>query len=157
MGNGRPETLEDLAADPAFYKLSPSEQHRVAENFLRDLKTAKILVIDALPESAELCWRVLKEKGYQAWYACDERSALAAFREQRPDLLLLGMTGSGLDALGLLGCLRAEPKTAGVKVMVTGVATMHWEQAQRIGAEDFVEVPFNLKVLLEKVARVLGV
>lgn len=138
MGNELTEKLLDLFSNPGFDGLSADQQDALVQGLvsLRP-RGGRVLIVDARPESAELCWRVLKELGYTACYACDERSALAALREMRPELLVLGMTGSGLEALGWLGRLRAEPKAAASKVIVTGTATMHWEQARRAGAQDF--------------------
>ena len=149
------EKLDDLLVNPGFNKLSTYEQDVLIGGLFRSAKKAKVLVVDPLPESAELCWRVLNEKGYETWCACDARSALAAVKEVRPDLILLGVAATQLDGFAVLRELRADLKTTAIKVIMTGITTMYWEEARRNGAQDFVGVPLDLKLMCEKVARVL--
>jgi two-component system sensor histidine kinase/response regulator len=83
----------------------------------------------------------------------DGLAALAAVRQQRPDLVLTDVMMPGLDGYGLLRALRADPSTrtlpvillsarAGEEALLEGLST---------GADDYIVKPFSARELLVRV------
>jgi len=82
---------------------------------------------------------------------------LEAARASHPDAILLDLFMPGLDGLEVLRCLRADPETAHLPVMLmTGLPTGETlAQARERGADDVLFKPFMVADLLERVRRLL--
>ncbi|MCJ8355713.1 response regulator, partial [Novacetimonas hansenii] len=95
--------------------------------------------------------------GYETRLAGDSDSAIAAFRERRPSLVVLDvwLQGSRLDGLGILNVLHKEEPSVPV-IMISGHGTIETAVAAlQHGAYDFIEKPFQADRLLVVVRRAL--
>ncbi|MFO1265767.1 MAG: ATP-binding protein [Rubrivivax sp.] len=83
----------------------------------------------------------------------DGRAALAAAREELPDLVLSDVMMPGLDGFGLLRELRADARTAGCPVIL--LSARAGEEARiegaAAGADDYLVKPFSARELLARV------
>jgi len=75
-------------------------------------------VVDDDARVCDVLRRLLARAGYAVTCAGGGEEALALLRELRPDLMILDWMMPGLDGLGVLRRLRADPATAAVPVMV---------------------------------------
>lgn len=114
-----------------------------------------VLVVNDIPDIVILLEAWLKQGGYRVARAYDGIQAVDAARALRPDLILLNEMMPRLDGLGALARLRADPATAGIKVIMHSAHPMR-EVAYDAGAQDFLEVPFVFKELDGMIKRVLG-
>lgn len=109
-----------------------------------------VLVVDDDAALAEMLQMVLRQEGFEtAWCGHGDR-ALAAFREARPDLVLLDLMLPGRDGIEICRELRAE---SGVPIiMLTARSdTMDVVVGLEAGADDYVSKPFKAKELIARV------
>jgi DNA-binding response OmpR family regulator len=115
----------------------------------------RVLVVDDDATVSDVVRRYLERTGYVVMLAGDGHAALAAFREQRPDLVVLDLMLPGIDGLEVCRRMRAESRGLPV-VMLTALG----EEADRVlglelGADDYVTKPFSPRELVLRVQSVL--
>ncbi len=74
---------------------------------------SKILVVDDEPDALEVLGFKLREAGFEPIFAKDGARALAAARDERPDLMVLDLMLPEVDGLEVCKILRRDPATAG--------------------------------------------
>ncbi|MFZ2261566.1 MtrAB system response regulator MtrA [Luteococcus japonicus] len=111
---------------------------------------SRILVIDDDAALAEMLQLVLRQEGFEPSWCGHGDKALAAFREQRPDLVLLDLMLPGRDGIEICRDIRAE---SGVPiVMLTAKSdTMDVVVGLEAGADDYVSKPFKAKELIARI------
>ncbi len=117
----------------------------------------EILIVDDEPDIRALIEGILSDEGYETRQAHNSDTAIAAFRQRRPSLVILDiwLQNSTLDGLGILAALHVEEPQVPV-VMISGHGTIETAvQAIQQGAYDFIEKPFKSDRLLLIVARAL--
>ena len=67
-----------------------------------------ILVVDDEPKIVKLAQDYLEKNGYRVASAGDGKTALAAFRHQKPDLVVLDLNLPGMDGLDVCRAIRRE-------------------------------------------------
>lgn len=79
-----------------------------------------ILIVEDDPQTRALHRRIITEHlpGYQIHDVDDGRAALDVLAEQTPSLLVLDLAMPDVDGFAVLAALRAQPRTAGVPVLV---------------------------------------
>ncbi len=96
----------------------------------------------------------LRDFGFELHTAADGASGLGLAREKRPDLVLLDIVMPEMDGLAVCACLKADPATRDVPVIILS-AVMDTEdklQAFQLGAVDFINKTVDHR---EVTARVL--
>jgi two-component system response regulator MtrA len=110
----------------------------------------KVLVVDDDAALAEMLGIVLRTEGFDSrvWPSGD--GALAAFRDYRPDVVLLDLMLPGKDGIDVCKEIRAE---SGVPiVMLTAKSdTVDVVVGLESGADDYVAKPFKPKELLARI------
>jgi two-component system, OmpR family, response regulator MtrA len=103
---------------------------------------ARVLVVDDDPALAEMLGIVLRSEGFLPSFVADGERALAAFREARPDIVLLDLMLPGMSGIDVCRAIRAE---AGVPiVMLTAKSdTVDVVLGLESGADDYVVKPFK--------------
>ncbi|MCE2579768.1 sigma-54 dependent transcriptional regulator [Komagataeibacter sp. FNDCR1] len=117
----------------------------------------EILIVDDEPDIRLLIEGILSDEGYETRLAGDADSAISAFRERRPSLVILDvwLQGSRLDGLGILNVFHKEEPSVPV-VMISGHGTIETAVAAlQHGAYDFIEKPFQSDRLVVVVRRAL--
>ena len=77
----------------------------------------KILMIEDVPDNAELARRILVSAGYEVFHAPDAETGLEMAITQIPDLILLDLGLPDYDGQTLAGWLRAEPILADTRIV----------------------------------------
>ena len=116
----------------------------------------KVLVVDDDPALAEMLGIVLRGEGLQPSFVEDGNAALAAFRRERPDVVLLDLMLPGIDGIEVCRRIRAE---SGVPiVMLTARSdTVDVVLGLESGADDYVVKPFKPRELVARVRARLRV
>ncbi len=109
----------------------------------------KVLVVDDEPLFCAAVRNFLVARGYSVVEAHDGDQALAAYKQERPDVVLLDLRMPGKDGLSTLRDLMAIDSKASV-IAVTAVHDMEVVmQATAEGAIYYVSKPINMDHLLD--------
>jgi two-component system response regulator MtrA len=110
---------------------------------------ARVLVVDDDPALAEMLGIVLRSEGFTPSFVADGERALAAFRETRPDVVLLDLMLPGMSGIDVCRAIRVE---SGVPiVMLTAKSdTVDVVLGLESGADDYVVKPFKPKELIAR-------
>ena len=100
----------------------------------------------------------LKQAGFDVRVAVDGDEALAQAREQPPDLMLLDLLMPKRDGLSVLKALKADPATAGIRVVIISNSSkdLEMQSASSLGAVDYwIKSNLSLQELCDRVQRLL--
>jgi two-component system response regulator MtrA len=104
--------------------------------------SARILVVDDDAALAEMVGIVLEGEGFTPSFCADGAEALAAFREHKPDLVLLDLMLPGFDGIEVCGQIRQESGVPIIMLTAKGDAT-DVVAGLEAGADDYMVKPFN--------------
>lgn len=113
-----------------------------------------ILVVDDEPVIRTSVAEALASEGYTVLEASDGASGLTAFREGRPDLVILDIMMPGLSGVEVCRLIRAESKTP-IILLTARDAELDKVLGLEVGADDYVTKPFSLRELSARVRAVL--
>lgn len=110
----------------------------------------RILIVDDDTALAEMLGIVLRGEGFDPVSCGDGERALSAFRDSKPDLVLLDLMLPGKDGIDVCRQIRAE---SGVPiVMLTAKSdTIDIVVGLESGADDYVVKPFKPKELVARI------
>ena len=120
-----------------------------------------ILVVDDSLDTAKPLARMLTHFGHKGQFVTSGEEALARFRQSGqplPDLVLLDAMMPGIDGIEVLRALRADPKTAGLPIVMFSAVSDPKYQAHAIskGATEFwVKASMDFEELRVRVERLL--
>ena len=118
---------------------------------------AKILVVDDDARNLRLAVTALEHAGHEVLSAEGGAEAIEAALAHAPDLVLMDVQMPGMDGVSALRRLRAETRTAALKVVALTALAMKGD-AERLLAEGFdgyLEKPIRYKEFLASVAALL--
>jgi len=116
-----------------------------------------VLIVEDEEDIRELLSYTLLREGYQVAAVASGEEALVVAEAKMPDLVTLDLMLPGLDGLSVCRKLRANPKTAGLAIVML---TAKGEEVDIVtglntGANDYITKPFSRNVLLARVKAVL--
>ena len=110
----------------------------------------RVLVVDDDAALAEMLGIVLRGEGFEPFFCADGAEALGAFRDTKPDLVLLDLMLPGRDGIDVCRAIRAESGTP--IVMLTAKSdTVDVVVGLESGADDYVVKPFKPKELVARI------
>jgi DNA-binding response OmpR family regulator len=115
----------------------------------------KILVVDDDAELRGLIAFALRQAGYFVLEAPDGPSGLAAFTEEKPDLVLLDVNMPRVNGFQVLERIRAGGSTRPVMMLTVRSAEEDHVRGLDLGADDYITKPFSPKTLLARVRALL--
>jgi DNA-binding response OmpR family regulator len=109
-----------------------------------------ILVVDDEPTLRETLAEALAADGFRVVVAADGREALARFRGERPDLVLLDLMLPELSGIEVCRIIRAE---SGVPIVMLTAKDSELDKVVglELGADDYVTKPFSLRELSARI------
>lgn len=120
--------------------------------------TAKLLVVDDEPRTAEITAELLRRAGYAVEVAGSGRDALQRVQEATPDLMLLDYEMPDMDAPEVLDSLRSGGERIGFPVIIlTGARHAPGDQVVGLerGATDYIVKGTDREVLLARIRGAL--
>ena len=114
----------------------------------------RILVVDDDENLRRLVSAYLETEGYQVTQAADGRTALAAVKDQAPQLVVLDLMLPGIDGMEVAKQIRASSSTPILMLTARGGEDDMLEGFDA-GADDYLVKPFSPKVLVARVRAVL--
>jgi len=115
----------------------------------------KILVVDDDEGIMEVVQIVLEGEGYQVSTNMDGEN-LHFRQENVPDLILLDVLLAGIDGRDICRSLKSNPATQHIPVIMLSAHSDASKVADTSGADDFLEKPFDVDVLIDIVAKHLS-
>ena len=110
----------------------------------------RILVVDDDLALAEMIGIVLRAEGFEPAFCSDGAAALAAFRSNDPDLVLLDLMLPGMDGIDVCTHLRAESGVPFIMLTAKG-DTADVVRGLESGADDYIVKPFNPNELIARI------
>ena len=117
--------------------------------------TASILVVDDEPAIQDILTWALSAEGYRVTTAGNGEEALSRVEQEEFDIIVTDIVMPGLDGLEVLERSRILNPRAAVIVMTAYAALETAIAALRRGASDYLEKPFSVDLLKERVQRLL--
>jgi two-component system alkaline phosphatase synthesis response regulator PhoP len=113
-----------------------------------------ILVVEDEPKMVKLARDYLEQSSYRVVTAADGRTALAVFREERPNLVILDLNLPGMDGLDVCRALRRESDVP-IIMLTARAEEMDRLIGLELGADDYITKPFSPRELVARVRAVL--
>jgi two-component system cell cycle response regulator DivK len=120
----------------------------------------KILVVEDIPDNAELVRRIMTARGYEVLHAADAETGLEMALADPPDLILLDLGLPDHDGLTLAGWFRAEDVLSQIPI----VAFTAWpadtarHMAETYGCNGFISKPIgSVKEFAERIDSFLHI
>ena len=141
--------------------LSKIEQLLALCDSVKEKGMGRVLVVDDDPDFVEITTRILRVAGYETVTAANGARALAAMRQQKPDLVLLDiMMSTVLDGLSVSEEMQADPELRDVPViMISSIADTEYAAVfptdSYLPTDEWISKPVQPEELLKKVSRFL--
>ncbi len=110
----------------------------------------RVLVVDDDPALAEMLGIILRGEGFEPAFVGDGIWALSAFRDVRPDLVLLDLMLPGASGIDVCRAIRAE-SVVPIVMLTAKSDTIDIVLGLESGADDYVVKPFKPKELIARV------
>ena len=119
---------------------------------------AKILLVDDEPDALEVLGFKLREAGFTPIFARDGARAIAAARDERPDLMVLDLMLPEVDGLEVCKILRRDPATASLPILMLTARAAEMDRVigLELGADDYVTKPFSPRELVLRIRKLLA-
>lgn len=119
------------------------------------LQTERVLVVDDEFAVTDLLSRYLSKYGYTVDSASNGTEMFASIKKNEPDLILLDLELPGTHGLNLVKDLREKLQNVGI-IIVSGTGVeVDMVVALEMGADDYIQKPFDQRPLLARVRSVL--
>jgi len=117
----------------------------------------KILVVDDEEEIRSLLCSFLEGQGYQVVLASDGNEALDLVETENAQVVILDIKLPGLNGIEVCKRLKAQEKTRSIPVIIITGFGDNKLLALDVGADDFVNKPFDMADLLIRVKSALRI
>ena len=117
---------------------------------------AKIMVVDDAAFMRMRCKKLLIQLGHEVTEAATGSQAVEAYKNNRPDMVLLDITMPDMDGITALKEIREfDPDARVAMVTAMGQQSMVME-ALKAGARDFVIKPFDQDRVLAAINKIMA-
>ena len=114
---------------------------------------ANVLLIDDEEEFLKILGERLETRGLKVNTVTSGENALSLIDKENFDAIILDLAMPGIDGIETLKLLKEKNPDLEI-IMLTGHATVRKGiEAMKLGAEDFLEKPVDLGVLLERISE----
>ncbi len=116
---------------------------------------SKLLIVDDSDALLEVMTNILERNGYVVRTLSRAKDVYKAIDEFKPDLLILDIFLAGEDGREICKELRKNPETKDLCVLVFSASPKNLENYKEYDADDVIEKPFDISLLMEKIEKVL--
>ncbi|WP_342648468.1 response regulator [Mucilaginibacter sp. CSA2-8R] len=114
-----------------------------------------ILVADDDEAIVDSISAILDLSGYEVLFVNDGTSVMQAVKAQ-PDLILLDIQMPGHDGQAVCRQLKRQASTKDIPVIIVSASMDVRSKAEQVGADDYLEKPFEMETLQQKVFNLLN-
>ncbi len=118
----------------------------------------RVLVVDDDAVIRQLITVNLELEGFEVHSAVDGQDCMDKVRDIEPDVVTLDIMMPRVDGWEAAGRLRADPATAGIKVVLLSARAQEadLQRGSRIGVDAYLTKPFDPDELIATVRRLAG-
>ena len=116
------------------------------------MSAVRVLVVDDLPDHAEMLRELLEPEGYQVDTAADGQEAIDKALAAPPDLVIMDVSMPRIDGIEACRRLKSDPRTRLVPIILVTALGHRENRLQGIaaGADDFLTKPVDIEQLLAR-------
>ena len=114
----------------------------------------RVLIVDDDTALSEMLGIVLRGEGFEPAFVPDGERALSAFRELKPDLVLLDLMLPGLSGTEVCRALRQRSRVP-IIIVTARDSEVDKVVGLELGADDYVTKPFSSRELVARIRAVL--
>lgn len=114
----------------------------------------KLLIVDDDPNIVELIRLYFEKEGYEVFESLDGSEAMSVFHQSDPDVVILDIMLPGKDGYDICREIRRE-STVPIIMLTARGDTLDKVVGLELGADDYVQKPFEPKELIARVKSVL--
>lgn len=114
----------------------------------------RIMVVDDEPSITDAVAKLLEKKGYEPIKAYSGKECLEHLKKKKVDLIILDILMPEINGWEVLEHLKKSKKYKSIPVILLTVKTFSIDKMLGLsifGAVDYIEKPFENKVLLQKI------
>ena len=115
-----------------------------------------ILIADDYEDNRELLRVLLTGAGYRVAEAPDGNYCLERARELLPNLIMIDLSMPGMDGLGVVRALKADPLTADIPCVAITAHVTDRRRVLQAGFVEYVSKPFRTGEMLQLVNALLA-
>ncbi len=116
--------------------------------------SVKVLIVEDDSNIAELIRLYLEKEEYQVRIAEDGRAGVEAFKEFKPDIILLDLMLPVMDGWSVCRAIRETDKTP-IIMLTAKDETFDKVMGLEMGADDYISKPFEMKEVIARMRAVL--
>jgi two-component system cell cycle response regulator DivK len=115
----------------------------------------QVLVVEDNDKNMKLFRDVLVASGYRTLEATTGGQAVKLAAEHAPDLVLMDIELPDIDGVETLSRLRADERTASIRVLALTAQAMHGDRERFLAAgfDDYISKPVNVVELVDTVRQ----
>jgi putative two-component system response regulator len=123
-------------------------------NLNKELKGAKIIVVDDTPANLELLTEMLKTQGYNVRSASNGKFAIQAAKNNPPDLILLDINMPEMNGYEVCKLFKSDEALREIPVIFISAMSDTSEKLEAFstGGVDYITKPFHLEEVYARVA-----
>lgn len=122
---------------------------------MSEIKAKRILVVEDERHIAEGIRLNLELQGYSVQVAETGTAGLSAWKQWRPDLLVLDIMLPGIDGISVLKSIRLEDERLPILILSAKNSAEDRIEGLNHGVDDYLSKPFNLEEFLLRIERLL--
>ncbi len=117
---------------------------------------SNVLIVDDQEVMRDAITGMLKDQGYELFYAVDGQEALIQAENIQPDIILLDIMMPEMDGFEVCQRIRADPILAKIPIVMVTALDDHDSRLRGIksGADDFISKPYNIYELRARVKTI---
>ena len=116
---------------------------------------SKLLIVDDSTALLEVMKNILERSDYTVRTLNRADDIYNEISDFKPDLVILDIYLAGLDGREICRQLRKKPETSNLCILVFSASPKTLEDYDSYNADDFIEKPFDITILVEKIKSVL--
>ncbi len=154
----KPSPVADVAPEAGpTAKANPAPVAAAKEQADSSLRRYRLLVAEDVESNRRVVELLLKRLGQEPVFAVDGEMAVAAWREQRPEVIFMDVSMPGVDGREASRRIRAEcgdPMRPWIIALTAGALNEEHDAAIAAGMNDFITKPISGAMLAAALARV---